>query len=277
MNCISTKPPLPISIFSIGLLDALIDDALETLPAALRHQDGVPVAALLLRDRHVPPLLVTLHLEVEILVLDLHMLLPGPGVVLIIFRVHDTGVAVVVLSNQVLEVVVDLPHAIGGDEHLEPPVPPPGHLGELKEPASGILLQVHVILFVIVVFEHHCRLELPLSQVVGVHSAEVFVEIRELDQVLAELRRGGEGHQDLVPPPLGGNLRDLDEAPSLVLLHIEVEGLVLELQRPGGEVLRPPASSVVALRVVHLQLLVTWSSSSPLLAVKVSTKSQHGL
>merc|ERR1712045_1113453 len=96
MNCISTKPPLPISIFSISLLDALIDDALETLPAALRHQDGVPVAALLLRDRHVPPLLVTLHLEVEILVLDLDMLLPGPGVVLIILRVHDAGVSVVV-------------------------------------------------------------------------------------------------------------------------------------------------------------------------------------
>ena len=88
MNCISTKPPLPISIISTSLLDALIDDA-------LRHQDGVPVAALLLRDRHVPPLLVTLHLEVEIIVLDLNMLLPGPGVVLIILRVHDAGFAVI--------------------------------------------------------------------------------------------------------------------------------------------------------------------------------------
>ena len=95
MNCISTKPPLPISIFSISLLDALIDDALETLPAALRHQDGVPVAALLLRDRHVPPLLVTLHLEVEIIVLNLNMPLPGPVVVLIILRVHDAGFAVI--------------------------------------------------------------------------------------------------------------------------------------------------------------------------------------
>ena len=104
MNCTSTKPPLRISIISVSLLDALIDDALETLPAALRHQDGVPVAALLLRDRHVPPLLVTLHLEVEILVLNLDMLLPGRVVVLIILRVHDAGFAMILKIARGLEV-----------------------------------------------------------------------------------------------------------------------------------------------------------------------------
>ena len=54
------------------------------------------------------------------------------------------------------------------------------------------------------------------------------------DQMLAELRCGRKRHEDLVLPPVGGNLCDLDEPAARVLLHVEVEPLALQDEGARG-------------------------------------------
>ena len=56
------------------------------------------------------------------------------------------------------------------------------------------------------------------------------------DQMLAELCRGGERHEDLVLPAVGRDLGDLDEPAARVLLHVEVEPLALQDEGARGQV-----------------------------------------
>ena len=65
--------------------------------------------------------------------------------------------------------------------------------------------------------------------------------------MLAELRRGGERHEDLVLPAVGRDLGDLDEPAARVLLDVEVEPLALQHEGARGQVAGPaPAAAPVA-------------------------------
>ena len=104
---------------------------------------------------------------------------------------------VVIFINQLPEVVLELAHSVRWNEHLEPGVATGERLRHFEEPSPCILLQIHVVLLVI--FVHHLRLQLALSQVVGVQLLKlILIEINELDQVLTEQCRSREGHQDLI-------------------------------------------------------------------------------
>ena len=96
--------------------------------------------------------------------------------------------------NQLPDVLLKLPHSVGRDEHVETGVGV--GLGDLQKPSPRILLQVHVVLFVI--FVHHLSLQLPLPQIVGINVAETAVELNELGEVLVELAGSGESHHYLV-------------------------------------------------------------------------------
>ena len=70
-----------ISWFEASVLfDELIQNVPDISPAALRHQDGVPVVASDLRYGHVPALVVALHVEVKAFVFNSDVLaLPVAG------------------------------------------------------------------------------------------------------------------------------------------------------------------------------------------------------
>ena len=96
--------------------------------------------------------------------------------------------------NQLPNVLLKFLHSVSRDEHVEPGVSV--CLGHLQEPAPSVLLQVHVVLFVI--FVHDLRLQFSLPQIVGINLAQTAVELHELGEVLVELTSGGECHQYLV-------------------------------------------------------------------------------
>ena len=64
--------------------------------------------------------------------------------------------------------------------------------------------------------------------------------------MLAELRRGGERHEDLVLPAVGRDLGDLDEPAARVLLDVEVEPLALQHEGARGQVAGPASAAPVA-------------------------------
>ena len=61
----------------LNLLDVLIQNISETLPATLWHKNGVTIVAFHLRNGHVAPLLVLLDVKVEVLVLDANVFIFG--------------------------------------------------------------------------------------------------------------------------------------------------------------------------------------------------------
>ena len=102
--------------------------------------------------------------------------------------------AVIESLNQLSDVLFELPHTVGRDEHVEPGVGV--GLGDLQKPPPCVLLQVHVVLLVI--FVHHLSLQLALLQIVGINLAQAAVELHELGEVLVELTGSGERHHYLV-------------------------------------------------------------------------------
>ena len=91
---------------------------------------------------------------------------------------------------------MEFPHPFRGNENLKSRVATSESLRNFEKPSSGIFLQIHVVLLVILV--HHLRLQLALTQALRVQLAEVAVELDELDHVLTEQSGGGESHQYLV-------------------------------------------------------------------------------
>jgi len=238
------------------LLDEFIQNIPHISPATLRHQNGVPVVPSHLRYGEISALVVALHVEVEAFVfyldvLALTLILRGRGVSTFVCR------AVIESLNQLSDVLFELPHTVGRDEHVEPGVGV--GLGDLQKPPPCVLLQVHVVLLVI--FVHHLSLQLALLQIVGVNLAQAAVELHELGEVLVELTGSGESHHYLVLSTVGRHLGDFDEPSSLVLLHVEVEPLPLQGDSPGGQVPLTLAPSIhLIIRVRHLSIL---NSSRP--------------
>lgn len=62
----------------LHLLDILVKNISEILPATLRDEDGVAIISLDLRDGHVAPLLVPLNVKVKVLVFDSDVLILRP-------------------------------------------------------------------------------------------------------------------------------------------------------------------------------------------------------
>merc|ERR1711892_455035 len=94
----------------------------------------------------------------------------------------------------------------------------------------------------------------PLNQILRINLFKVAIKVNKGDQVLAEHCRGGQRHQNLVLSPVRRDLSDLDEPPSLILLHIQIESLVLEAQSPRGQIpLHPnwPLITAGAIRIRH--------------------------
>ena len=205
--------------------DGVVKGGSERMPPALGDEDGIAVTPVDLGDGHVAALGVGLHVEVEVLVLDPHLfgILPAAsptsaltpalssalssaaeaftsGSALVI-RVFSAVVnAVIVLVNELSEVLREFLHGLGRDEHLGPEVPAAEGLGDLEEPAPGVLLEVHVILLLVLV--HHVGQELALPQVVGVDTLKLVVGCDKLIQLAVKQLNGGESHQDLVLPAL---------------------------------------------------------------------------
>lgn len=197
--------------------DGIVKGGSECVPPALGDEDGVAVTSVDLGDGHVAALGIGLHVEVEVLVLDPHLFgiltaasstavaapateafTPIPSLVVGVLSAVIN--AVIVLVNELGEVLLELLHGLGRDEHLGPEVPGTESLGDLEEPAPGILLEVHVILLVVLV--HHIGQELALLQVVGVDTIELVVGGDELIQLVVKQFNGWESHQDLVLPAL---------------------------------------------------------------------------
>jgi len=174
-----------------NLLDILIQNISETLPSTLWHKDGVAIVPLNLGDGHVAPLLVLLDVEVEVLVLNTYVFVLGS-----IHRI--LSIPIVILVNEFPKIVLELPHSVRGNKHLEPGtgVATSKSFRDLQKSSPCILLEIHVVLLVVLV--HHLGPELALSQVVGIQLFQVMVEIDELDKVLAEERSSGKSHQDLI-------------------------------------------------------------------------------
>jgi len=212
------SPTTPIS-FLFHLLDILIHNISEVLPATLRDEDTVAVIALYLRNRHVATLLVLLDVKEEVLVLDPEVLVLGALDCLLC-------VTIVILLNQLANVLLELSHALGRDEHLEPVVAAGESLGHLEESSTSILLQIHVVFFI--VFVHHLGLEFSLLQVVRINLAETLIEVNELQKVLTEQSSSGKGHQNLILSSICRNLCHLDEPSSLILLDVQVEPFALQ-------------------------------------------------
>ena len=99
----------------VYLLDIVIQNISEVLPATLRDQDAVAIVSLHLGDGHVATLLVLLDVEVEVLVLNAKMF---------VLRTIDRviRVSVVILVNQFSNVLLKLAHSFSRDEDLEPVV-----------------------------------------------------------------------------------------------------------------------------------------------------------
>ena len=208
-------------ILEVISCDGVVKGGSECMPPALGDEDGIAVTPVDFGDGHVAALGIGLHVEVEVLVLDPHLfgILPTTsstsaltsslssaaeastsGSTLVI-RVFSTVVnAVIVLVNELSEVLREFLHSLGRDEHLRPKVPAAEGLGDLEEPAPGVLLEVHVILLLVLV--HHVGQELALLQVVGVDTLKLVVGGDELIQLAVKQLNGGESHQDLVLPAL---------------------------------------------------------------------------
>jgi len=92
----------------LALLDVLVEDGPKIVPAALRDQDAVPEVALDLADRDVPPLLVLLAGEVEVLVLDAHVAVVwcGRGAASVMATPLTTSVSVLVSLTVAVVVLV---------------------------------------------------------------------------------------------------------------------------------------------------------------------------
>merc|ERR1719237_812851 len=125
-------PSFLVSVVLLALLDVVVEDVPEVVPAALRDQDGVPEVALDLGHSDVPALCVLLAGEEEVLVLDADVPVVGG-------RCRFLDLPVVVLLDELLEVEVELLHAVCGDEDLEAGVAPGERLGHLQEPTPGVL------------------------------------------------------------------------------------------------------------------------------------------
>lgn len=218
----------------LALLHVVVKDGAEVLPSGLRDEDGVAVVALDLGDRDVAALGVLLAGEEEVLVLDLDVAVLG-----------DVGglldLAVVVLLDELLEVVIEVVHALGGDEDLEPRIAAGEGLGNLQEATTGIFLQINVVLLVFL--KHDLGLELALGEVVGVDGPHLGVRLDKVLEVSAELSGSGKCHQDLVLATVRADLGDLDEPSPRVLLDVQVEPLGLEDERAGGQVARAVAAA----------------------------------
>lgn len=138
--------------------------------------------------RNSPSLCVLLAGEEKVFVLDPDVPVVGGGSGLV-------DLAVVVLVDELLQVEVELFHAVGRDEDLEPGIAAGERLRDLEEASPGVLLEIDVVLFVL--FEHDLRPQLPLLEATGINRTEVLVELNHGDQVLAKLCRSRQSHQDL--------------------------------------------------------------------------------
>jgi len=211
----------------VGRLDVLVQHVAEIFPAGLRDQDGVAVRPFHLRNGHISALLIPLYVKVKVFVFY--------SQVFVLWSIHCLfRIAVVVLVNEFAQVVLELGHAVGWDENLKPGVSSGEGFRDLEEPSPRVLLEIHVILFIVLV--HHLGLELPLLQMVRVKFAHLLVEVDKVQQVLVEDGRRRERHENLVLSAVGANLGNFDEATALVFLHVQVEPFAFQHQVPGRKV-----------------------------------------
>jgi len=206
----------PINLEVISC-DGVVKGGSECMPPALGDEDGVAVTPVDLGDGHVAALGIGLHVEVEVLVLDPHLFRIlttassatraslGPaaesftsGSALVVGVLSAVLNAIIVLVNELIEMLLELLHGLGWDEYLRPEVPAAEGLRDLEEPTPGVLLEVHVILFLVLV--HHVGQQLTLPKVVGVDTIELVVGFDELIQLAVKQLGGWKSHQDLILP-----------------------------------------------------------------------------
>ena len=121
-------------ILLLALLRVLVEHVAKVVPSTLGNENRVAEITLDLADGDVAALGIFLAGEEEVLVLDANV----PRV-----RSLGSGVslAVIVLLDQLFQVVVELLHAVRGDENLKARVAARKSLRYLEEPSSGVLLQ----------------------------------------------------------------------------------------------------------------------------------------
>jgi len=220
----------------LALPGVLVKDVTEFVPPGFRDQNRILEIPLHLRDGDVTPLGVLLAREEEVLVLDLDV--AGLRRLRGLF-----DFAVVVLVDQFPQLNIELLHAVGRDEDLEPVVSSGECLRDLEEPSPSVLLQVDVVL--LVVFEHDLRPKLALGQALRVNAFQLTIELDHAHQVVSECCGRWQCHQDLVFSSVRRNLSHLDEATAGVLLHVQIEPFVFQDKGPGRQV-SPVSGSTAA-------------------------------
>jgi hypothetical protein len=118
----------------------------EPRPALLRDRDSRTKVRLHLRDTHIDTAIVLAYVEIEILVVDVHVSALG--------QVRFVRVLVgAELVEEVGEGVAELDHSLRRDGHLRTGTPSGYRLGDAEETTPRVLLQVEVIASV--VLDHH--------------------------------------------------------------------------------------------------------------------------
>merc|ERR1719270_3036062 len=209
---------------------------MELVPAGLRDEDGVPVVPLDLRNRHVASLLVSFDVEIEVLVLDPQILVVWRSA--IIHLLLKGFVSIVIFLDKFIQILLDFSHSICRNKYLvsrRSSRTSVEGLGNLQKPASCILLEIHVILFVPLI--HHLGLQFSLFQVVRVKLMKTIIEINHLDKILTKHVGSSKCHQNLILSSIRGHLGNLEESSSLILVDIQIESLGVQEDGSRGKVL----------------------------------------
>ena len=251
MELLTSGPLLPLFLLNLlHLLGVLAEGVSELGPHLVGHGDGVAVGGLHLTHSHKHAVLVGTHIEEEALV------------------VHSQGGALGQLGRLLLHSIVvdelgqsvtELDETLCGQRNGlalrgAQAGPPVDCLADAQEAAALVLLEIHVVLAVFahqeLALERPAWLVLCLGQVGWLAGAQLRVVLDEVAQVVAELHghRHGEGEAALVAA--SAHLCDLQETALSVLLHVQVETLVLDVHPLGGQLLRlvlqPPRGPAAA-------------------------------
>jgi len=269
-------PSVVVPLGLVPPLEALLPDALldllhllrvpaegapELAPGLQGHRDRVPVAGLHLAHAQEHAVLVGAHVEEEPLGVhhDGGALGELPGA-----RAPRPGgqllVVPAVVVNELREGVPELDEPLGRErdglagQHAGVPPSSPGAVAAagpavhgLPDPEESpplVLLQVQVVLAVLP--DEELALESPprpavrrgrLGDLLRAAGPQLGVVLDEVPEVVAELRGYGEREGQAAFGAAGSDLGDLDEPAFAVLLHVQVEALVLDVEALGRQLL----------------------------------------
>ena len=112
------------------LLNIIIQNIPEALPATLRNKNIVAIVPFHLRDGHVTTLLAALDVKIESFVLISHMLcivMNREGFLNLTYakmlktinnEVSLGSLTIIIFSDELVQIVLELLHAMGWDDHL---------------------------------------------------------------------------------------------------------------------------------------------------------------